>query len=421
DTSVPVASRALGSCRDEKSSKKSHQKDPATSDTFGADFGSDGRIRHFHHPTDSVGFRRYSCSAGTGPLGSEHCGKEAKTLHLLEHKSISSTSNPSSVDIDKKAKKSSSPSIPTEQPLVSMQPLNPKPVAGKASKRRTEMEVEHKRPCLDTEEASELKGRKTKSNGKSHLSSRMEAGCVEPKKGLLDSTALATFIPKHLGLKHLGSKLASILAKSSTASKLANTPLTISSGSTSSSKQHEPSVLIPPLPTFSLQFDGKQWHFQPSSSSLIRVVTSSVKVQGVLAYTCVVLFYCGLISLKVLNSIVLLGKSCQYVKEANMEDKLFSIPPLSTPGKSLCKPQSKFKSTLGMSIDENVSSSVISQPSSQKENAAPLVTSNSDQFLMTPDGDDKDITQDNSNTKHRSTKKDLLEIDRFTICGNRID
>lgn len=63
-----------------------------------------------------------------------------------------------------------------------------------------------------------------------------------------------------------------------------------------------------------------------------------------------------------------------------------------------------------------------SQPVHQKENAAPLlVTSNSDQFLTTPDGDEKDITLDNSELKHRSAKKDLLEIDRFTICGNRID
>ncbi|XP_028599124.2 transmembrane anterior posterior transformation protein 1 homolog isoform X2 [Podarcis muralis] len=156
----------------------------------------------------------------------------------------------------------------------------------------------------------------------------------------------------------------------------------------------------------------------PLAVLLIRVVTSSVKVQGVLAYACVVLFYCGLISLKVLNSIVLLGKSCQYVKEANMEEKLFNPPPASTPGKPLGKSQSKYKPTQ----DENLSASVTSQPVHQKENAVPqLVTSNSDQFLTTPDGDEKDISQDNSESKHRSAKKDLLEIDRFTICGNRID
>ncbi|XP_067386454.1 transmembrane anterior posterior transformation protein 1 homolog isoform X2 [Emydura macquarii macquarii] len=160
----------------------------------------------------------------------------------------------------------------------------------------------------------------------------------------------------------------------------------------------------------------------PLAVLLIRVVTSSIKVQGVLAYACVVLFYCGLISLKVLNSIVLLGKSCQYVKEAKMEEKLFSTPAANTPGKPFTKPQSKFKSTQGISTDESFSASVTNQPVHQKENTTSLlVTSNSDQFLTTPDGEDKDIIQDNSELKHRSSKKDLLEIDRFTICGNRID
>ncbi|XP_074206086.1 transmembrane anterior posterior transformation protein 1 homolog [Camelus bactrianus] len=156
----------------------------------------------------------------------------------------------------------------------------------------------------------------------------------------------------------------------------------------------------------------------PLAVLLIRVVTSSIKVQGILSYACVVLFYFGLISLKVLNSIVLLGKSCQYVKEAKMEEKLFNPPPAGAAGKPCSKSQSKCKP----SQEENLSASVTSQPIHQKENVVPLlVTSNSDQFLTTPDGDEKDITQENSELKHRSSKKDLLEIDRFTICGNRID
>ncbi|KAM7053402.1 transmembrane anterior posterior transformation protein 1 homolog [Acridotheres tristis] len=160
----------------------------------------------------------------------------------------------------------------------------------------------------------------------------------------------------------------------------------------------------------------------PLAVLLIRVVTSSIKVQGVLAYVCVVLFYCGLISLKVLNSIVLLGKSCQYVKEAKMEEKLFNPVPTATPGKPAGKQQGTFKSTQGISTDENGSTSVTNQPVHQKENMPSLlITSNSDQFLTTPDGEEKDIIQDSSELKHRSAKKDLLEIDRFTICGNRID
>ncbi|KAM9678387.1 transmembrane anterior posterior transformation protein 1 homolog isoform 1-T1 [Trichechus inunguis] len=160
----------------------------------------------------------------------------------------------------------------------------------------------------------------------------------------------------------------------------------------------------------------------PLAVLLIRVVTSSIKVQGILSYACVILFYFGLISLKVLNSIVLLGKSCQYVKEAKMEEKLFSPPPTSTPGKPPNKSQNKSKSPQGLATEETLSASVTSQPTHPKENVIPLlVTSNSDQFLTTPDGDEKDITQENSELKHRSSKKDLLEIDRFTICGNRID
>ncbi|XP_017730829.1 PREDICTED: transmembrane anterior posterior transformation protein 1 homolog isoform X2 [Rhinopithecus bieti] len=160
----------------------------------------------------------------------------------------------------------------------------------------------------------------------------------------------------------------------------------------------------------------------PLAVLLIRVVTSSIKVQGILSYACVILFYFGLISLKVLNSIVLLGKSCQYVKEAKMEEKLSNPPPTCTPGKPSSKSQNKCKPSQGLSTEENLSASVTNQPIHQKENIIPLlVTSNSDQFLTTPDGDEKDITQDNSELKHRSSKKDLLEIDRFTICGNRID
>lgn len=41
----------------------------------------------------------------------------------------------------------------------------------------------------------------------------------------------------------------------------------------------------------------------------------------------VCVFVARMITLKVLNSIVLLGTSCIFVKEANMEEKLFDPPP----------------------------------------------------------------------------------------------
>lgn len=160
----------------------------------------------------------------------------------------------------------------------------------------------------------------------------------------------------------------------------------------------------------------------PLAVLLIRVITSSVKVQGSMAYACVVLFYLGLITLKVLNSIVLLGKSCMYVKEAKMEEKLFQTSSTSVPVKTFNKSVSKTSPPNGTAPDEGTSDSVTSQPVRLSESLSPLlVQSSSDQFLTTPDAEEKDVTQESSEIKHRSTKKDLLDIDRFTICGNRID
>ncbi|XP_078138802.1 transmembrane anterior posterior transformation protein 1 homolog isoform X2 [Centroberyx gerrardi] len=168
--------------------------------------------------------------------------------------------------------------------------------------------------------------------------------------------------------------------------------------------------------------------------NLIRVVTSSVKIQGSLSFMCVLLFYLGMITLKVLNSIVLLGTSCVFVKEANMEEKLFNPPP-SIASSRVNSRAHRTKHIHTSPLQEPVtdkggisSPSVNPQPTHVAESSAPtLPTSNSDTFLTTPDeeDDDKIINADTGlegdGLKHRTPKKDLLEIDRFTICGNRID
>ncbi|KAK1792575.1 hypothetical protein P4O66_012514 [Electrophorus voltai] len=163
----------------------------------------------------------------------------------------------------------------------------------------------------------------------------------------------------------------------------------------------------------------------PLALLLIRVVTSSVKIQGALSFVCVILFYLGMITLKVLNSIVLLGKSCVYVKEANMEEKLFQSPPSTVPSRESSRAH-RSKHThepAGESVEEGMLASIISQPTHQPEcTASKLPTSESDQFLTTPDeSEEKVLIQDGTELIHRAPKKDLLEIDRFTICGNRID
>uniref|UniRef100_A0A8C3G0J3 Transmembrane anterior posterior transformation 1 n=1 Tax=Cyclopterus lumpus TaxID=8103 RepID=A0A8C3G0J3_CYCLU len=143
----------------------------------------------------------------------------------------------------------------------------------------------------------------------------------------------------------------------------------------------------------------------PLAVLLIRVVMSSVKVQGALSYTCVFLCYLGLVSLKLLNSIVLLGKSCVYVKRANMEDKLFERPAAApsssgkTPGRAhqaRCPTPSGKQTTHSFNDDlEHVNP--VRSPSPEQP------------------------SQGASDLRHRTPNKDLLEIDRFTICGNRID
>ncbi|XP_016320409.1 transmembrane anterior posterior transformation protein 1 homolog [Sinocyclocheilus anshuiensis] len=163
----------------------------------------------------------------------------------------------------------------------------------------------------------------------------------------------------------------------------------------------------------------------PLALLLIWVVTSSVKIQGSLSIVCVVLFYLGMITLKVLNSIVLLGKSCMYVKEANMEEKLFQNPPSAAPSRvsSRAHRTKHTREPPGEPAEEGMSASVTTQPTQRDECPAPQIpTSESDQFLTTPDeSEEKSLIQDDTELKHSVPKKDLLETDRFTICGNRID
>ncbi|XP_041845866.1 transmembrane anterior posterior transformation protein 1 homolog [Melanotaenia boesemani] len=190
----------------------------------------------------------------------------------------------------------------------------------------------------------------------------------------------------------------------------------------------------------------------PLAVLLIRVVMSSVKVQGALSYTCVFIFYLGLVTVKVLNSIVLLGKSCIYVKRANMEDKLFEKPSAaaSSSAKSPSKAEparcttpsgeSKMEQTPASPCKQPPSfSSVTTQPT-PRTNLFPLPLTDaspatplsrpptpSPKAELDPPApsvskeEEEEEAHEALETKHRTPKKDLLEIDRFTICGNRID
>ncbi|KAF3694184.1 Transmembrane anterior posterior transformation protein 1 -like protein [Channa argus] len=189
----------------------------------------------------------------------------------------------------------------------------------------------------------------------------------------------------------------------------------------------------------------------PLAVLLIRVVMSSLKVQGALSYTCVFLCYLGLVTLKVLNSIVLLGKSCLYVKRANMEDKLFERPS-TVPEASAKSPskdgQARCRTPSGESKVEHIPATPCRSPSSSSSSVTTQPTPRTDLFPAPPTDtspaepvsrpptpppeseqpmptlfkeEEEEEAQGASELKHRTTNKDLLDIDRFTICGNRID
>lgn len=166
-----------------------------------------------------------------------------------------------------------------------------------------------------------------------------------------------------------------------------------------------------------------------------------------------------MITLKVLNSIVLLGTSCIFVKEANMEEKLFDPPPSAVSSRVNSRanrtkvvhtaPQkgreelinkwlhvTKDVWTLSLIVPHCLSAEATSEEGGLPDDAqaanlvqssvSALPTSDLDTFLTTPDEDEEKIIiintgQDGDGLEPRRPKKDLLEIDRFTICGNRID
>ncbi|XP_051716191.1 transmembrane anterior posterior transformation protein 1 homolog isoform X2 [Ctenopharyngodon idella] len=163
----------------------------------------------------------------------------------------------------------------------------------------------------------------------------------------------------------------------------------------------------------------------PLAVLLIRVVMSSVKIQGALSSVCLLLFYLGLITLKVLNSIIILGKSCRYVKEANMEGKLFERPTAQT-SKQTPKKAKPAKSPPPSAEPKVQRPSITKQPTPRLKpfpmTPPPVTEVTSDPPPDSPPKPEENSSESPQSTEltHRTTKKDLLEIDRFTICGNRI-
>uniref|UniRef100_A0A667YNT3 Transmembrane anterior posterior transformation 1 n=1 Tax=Myripristis murdjan TaxID=586833 RepID=A0A667YNT3_9TELE len=131
----------------------------------------------------------------------------------------------------------------------------------------------------------------------------------------------------------------------------------------------------------------------PLAVLLIRVVMSSVKVQGALSYTCVTL-----------------------LSESTVE-RIPASPYRTAPSSS---------STTSVTTQPSPRTDLFPAPPTDTHPASPASLPPTPQpepesSVPSPAKEEQEEAQGGTELKHRTPKKDLLEIDRFTICGNRID
>nr|XP_023648050.1 transmembrane anterior posterior transformation protein 1 homolog [Paramormyrops kingsleyae] len=160
----------------------------------------------------------------------------------------------------------------------------------------------------------------------------------------------------------------------------------------------------------------------PLAVLLIRVVLSCWKAEGTLSYLCLILFFMGMMSLKVLNSIILVGKSCIYIKEANMEDRLTRHRSASAPRRVTGRPKCPGSPPTAGPVDSPISTPIILQPAELGSlTPKPSICTPVQPPPVSDWAEGPSATQNASEAKRKTRKEDLLDIDRFTICGNRID
>ncbi|XP_033098362.1 transmembrane anterior posterior transformation protein 1 homolog [Anneissia japonica] len=147
-------------------------------------------------------------------------------------------------------------------------------------------------------------------------------------------------------------------------------------------------------------------HIDLVSRSGIRIFTQSFKITGISSVVILILFYISITLLKILNSIVLLGKGCQYVKDFKLDE-----PPSA---------QNTRASSNFASLNRDTSQST---PNLYRDPQSPgLVPSDSSVSLA-----GSDLVLNSRDTKPHSAKKvqiqnnkSLSDIDRYTLCSNQI-
>ncbi|XP_001190526.2 transmembrane anterior posterior transformation protein 1 homolog isoform X1 [Strongylocentrotus purpuratus] len=182
----------------------------------------------------------------------------------------------------------------------------------------------------------------------------------------------------------------------------------------------------------------------PLACVVIRIIRQTVKLEWNTAVVLISFLYLCLVAFKILLSIVLMGKACQYVREAGLLDRLLkkkSDPPKFTetgtsssstsaaaPTKAASEPHKQTQTATPPTI------AALRMPSCDPGLALPLspttLQSLSSSNLLASDSSisvlsrhveaGEAVRRPKGAVSPKSQPTDISEIDRYTLCGNRI-
>ncbi|XP_033633187.1 transmembrane anterior posterior transformation protein 1 homolog [Asterias rubens] len=179
----------------------------------------------------------------------------------------------------------------------------------------------------------------------------------------------------------------------------------------------------------------------PLACLVYRIVGQSFKIHGTTGMVLIFLLYLCLTAFKVLNSILLLGKARQYVNEANMADilpqpkKPQTPPPRHQPQQqqqqqpppSSPPPQQESPATSSSTaaaepshIAPKVPSPINSQTLLVSDSSVNLLASGPDVGPLSPMETSQSLSKGSAAKNAPDRKRTLSEIDRYTLCSNRI-
>ncbi|XP_038071065.1 transmembrane anterior posterior transformation protein 1 homolog [Patiria miniata] len=155
----------------------------------------------------------------------------------------------------------------------------------------------------------------------------------------------------------------------------------------------------------------------PLACLVYRIVGQSFKIHGTTGIVLVFLLYLCLTAFKVLNSILLLGKACQYVKEANLD------VPASQPKQPPPPPTSSSSSTA--TSKETTRAKTAPPPISSHtllttDSSVNLMGAGPDVGPLSPLEVSQSLSKEDILKNKPDRKRTLSEIDRYTLCSNRI-